>query len=180
MRLFQLFPAASLAFSLMHSSCPAAGRGTFEPGDQVLANCHEIFTQGVIKAKIDDGYTLHFPKNSGPLRCPPFRWHSEFVLPFTSVPEYRLKFFGGFKKELVFKTGETVTLRLDTDRRVVGHQATVDIDAKIADISANGAVKLDLLSANPEASATFWQWVGGNYVDLRHKALEYERKKRSD
>ncbi|OAI15495.1 hypothetical protein A1507_13785 [Methylomonas koyamae] len=169
-----------LALVFAYQPCIAAGNLAFEPGDPVLANCHEIYTKGVVKAKVDDGYTLHFPKNSGPLRCPPFRWHSEFVLPFESVPEYRLKFLGGFKKDIVFKTGETVAFRLDTDKRVVSNRATIDIDARIIDISSNGAIAVELLSTAPEAAATFWQWVGGNYVDLRHKALEMERKKRSD
>lgn len=43
----------------------------------------------------------------------------------------------------------------------------------------NGAIEVKLLSSSPEAAATFWQWVGGNYVDLRHKSLDSERSKRS-
>jgi hypothetical protein len=157
----------------------AAGKFNLEPGDAVLTNCRDIYTKGVIKAKVDDGYTVHFPKGSGPIQCPPFRWHSEFVLPYQSVPEYRLKFLGGFKRDLVFKVGEPVTFRFETDKRVVSNKATIDIEAQITDISGNGAIAVKLLSSSPEAAATFWQWVGGNYVDLRHKSLDEERAKRS-
>ena len=157
----------------------AAGKYSLEPGDAVLTNCHDIYTKGVVKAKVDDGYTVHFPKGSGPIQCPPFRWHAEFVIPFQSVPEYRLQFLGGLKRDQVFKVGETVTLRFDPDKRVLNSKAPVDIEAEIADISSNGAIAVKLLSNSPEASATFWQWVGGNYVDLRHKSLEPERAKRS-
>ncbi|WP_415880231.1 hypothetical protein ACH5Y9_02155 [Methylomonas sp. BW4-1] len=164
---------------LIQSPAFAAGKYHFEPGDAVLTNCREIYTKGVVKAKVDDGYTVHFPKGSGPIQCPPFRWHAEFVLPYQSVAEYRLKFLGGLKNDLLFKVGEPVSFRFDTDRRVVNNQATIDIDAQITDISSNGAIAVKLLSTSPEAAATFWQWVGGNYVDLRHKSLEPERAKRS-
>jgi hypothetical protein len=165
--------------ALIQSPVFAAAKYSFEPGDAVLTNCREIFTKGVVKAKVDDGYTVHFPKGSGPIQCPPFRWHAEFVLPYQSVAEYRLKFLGGLKNDLLFKVGEPVSFRFDTDRRVVNNQATIDIDAQITDISSNGAIAVKLLSTSPEAAATFWQWVGGNYVDLRHKSLETERARRS-
>jgi len=160
-------------------SAQAAGKYTLEPGDAVLTNCHDIYTKGIVKAKVDDGYTVHFPKGSGPILCPPFRWHAEFVIPFQSIPEYRLQFFGGLKRDLLFRVGETVTLRFDPDKRVVSSKAPIDIEAEITDISSNGAIAVKLLSNSPEANATFWQWVGGNYVDLRHKSLEPERAKRS-
>lgn len=168
-----------LIMALTSLGADAARQYSLEPGDAVLTNCHEIYTKGVVKAKVDEGYTVHFPKGSGPIQCPPFRWHSEFVIPFQSVAEYRLQFIGGFKKELLFKVGEPVTLHFDTDKRVVSNNAAIDIDAQITDISSNGAIAVKLLSASPDAAATFWQWVGGNYVDLRHKALELERAKRS-
>ncbi len=157
----------------------AAAVYKFEPGEEVLTNCREIYTRGVIKAQVDDGYTVHFPKNSGPINCPPFRWHKEFVLPFRSVPEYRLQFFGGLKRDIVFRVGESVTLRFDPDKRIVKRQTPIAIQAQITDISENGAVALKLLSTEPDAAATFWQMVGGNYVDLRHKALAEEIKTRS-
>lgn len=156
-----------------------AAKMNFEPGDPVLTNCHEIYTRGVVKAKVDDGYTVHFPKNAGPIQCPPFRWHAEFVLPFQSVPEYRLKFMGGLKADIVFRIGEPVTFRVETDKRIVKSKASIDIDTQITDISSNGAIAVKLLSTDPEAAATFWQWIGSNYVDLRHKFLETERSKRS-
>lgn len=165
-------------FSLHHPSARAAGNYQFEPGDTVLTNCHQIYTKGTVKAQVDDGYTIHFPKKSGPINCPPFRWHAEYVLPFQSVPEYRLQFFGGLKSAKVFRTGETVTLRFDTDKRIVQNKDTVDIEAEITDISSNGAVALKLLSSDPESAAMFWKWVGSNYVDLRHDALALERDKR--
>ncbi len=169
-----------LGFLLTFSSLSAyAAKYSLEPGDAVLTNCHDIYTRGVVKAKVDDGYTVHFPKNSGPIQCPPFRWHAEFVLPFQSVPDYRLKFLGGLKRDLVFQTGETVTFRVPTDPRVVKNKASIDIEAQITDISSNGAIAVKLLSTDPEAAATFWQWIGGNYVDLRHKYLDLERDKRA-
>lgn len=168
-----------LLLVLTQLTAEAAPRVVIEPGDMILANCHEIYSKGIVKAKVDDGYTVHFLKGSGPLHCPPFRWHAEYVLPFQSVPEYRLKFLGGFKSDLLFKVGEIVTFRFDTDKRLVNNRATVDIDAKIIDISSNGAIATQLISTSPEASVTFWQWVGGNYIDLRHKSLEGERAKRS-
>lgn len=175
---FKAFYLATILV-LCHPSVHAAGKYNLEPGDVVLTNCHEIYTKGVVKAKVDDGYTVHFPKSSGPIHCPPFRWHSEFVIPFQSVPEYRLKSLGGLKRDLVFRVGEAVTLRFDPDKRVVSTKAPVEIEAEITDISGNGAIALKLLSGNPDAAATFWQWVGGNYVDLRHKSLELEREKRA-
>lgn len=178
MTTFKFF-CLGLILALNQPIVQAAGKYNLEPGDQVLTNCHDIYTKGVVKAKVDDGYTVHFPKGSGPIQCPPFRWHAEFVIPFQSVPEYRLQFLGGLKKDLVFKVGEPVTFRFDTDKRVVNNKATIDIDAEITDISNNGAIAVKLLSNSPEAAATFWQWVGGNYVDLRHKSLETERAKRS-
>jgi hypothetical protein len=157
----------------------AAGKFQFEPGDTVLTNCHQIFTKGSVIAKVDDGYTVHFPKNSGPINCPPFRWHSEFVLPFQAVEEYRLKFLGGFKRDLVFRTGETVTLRFEADKRIVKNKAMVDIEAQITDISNIGAITVKLLSKDPESAAMFWNKIGSNYIDLRHQALDGERDKRS-
>lgn len=151
----------------------------FEPGDQVLTNCNDIYTKGKIKAKVDDGYTVEFPKSSGPIKCPPFRWHSEFVQAYQSVPEFKLKFFGGLKRDIVFRIGEKVTLRFDADKRIVQNKKTVDIDAEIMDISSNGAIAVKLLSQDSDAAVTFWQWVGTNYIDIRHKALEAEISKRS-
>ncbi len=156
----------------------AAGNYQFEPGDTVLTNCRQIYTKGTVMAKVDDGYTIHFPKNSGPINCPPFRWHAEFVLPFQSVPEYHLQFFGGLKSDQVFKVGETVTLQFEADKRIVKNKSTVDIQAQITDISNNGAIAVKLLSNDPESAAMFWQMVGSNYVDLRHDALKAERAKR--
>ena len=89
-----------------------------------------------------------------------------------------LQFYGGIKRDKLFKVGERVVLRFETDRRVVKDKATVDIDAEITDISNIGAIALKLLSTNTDAAATFWQQVGSNYIDLRHKALEVERNKR--
>ncbi|QWF69641.1 hypothetical protein KEF85_09650 [Methylomonas paludis] len=168
-----------LAGMLGFLSMPAHSDYKFVPGDEVLTNCRQIYTKGIIKTKVDDGYTVHFPKNSGPINCPPFRWHNEFVLAFKSVPEYRLQFFAGLKSDIVFRIGETVLLRFDPDKRVVKRTSPVDIEAQITDISANGAIAVKLLSTDPEAAATFWQWVGSNYIDLRHKALEAEIAKRS-
>lgn len=157
----------------------AAPKLSLEPGEAVLTNCRDIYTKGTIKAKVDEGYTVHFPKGSGPIQCPPFRWHAEFVIPYQSVPDYQLQFLGGFKKPITFRVGETVTFRYETDRRVVPDKAMVDIDAQITDISRNGAIAVKLLSTSTDASATFWQFIGGNYVDLRHKSLQFERDKRS-
>lgn len=167
-----------IALSLFSSNAHSAGNYRFEPGDTVLTNCHQIYTKGTVKAQVDDGYTIHFPKKSGPINCPPFRWHAEYVLPFQSVQEYRLQYFGGMKKGPVFRVGETVTLRFDADKRIVQNKDTVDIQAEITDISDNGAVALKLLSTDPESAAMFWKWVGSNYVDLRHDALAVERDKR--
>jgi hypothetical protein len=173
-----LFAAAML--SLQQSDLHAAGKYRFEPGDVVLTNCHEIYTKGVIKAKVDDGYTVEFPKNSGPNRCPPFRWHAEFVLPFQSVQEYHLKFMGGFKADIPFRVGEKVTFKLETDKRIVKDKNSMDVEAEITDISDIGAIAVKLLDSNtPDAGATFWQWIGTNYVDLRHKSLDAERSRRS-
>jgi hypothetical protein len=167
-----------LSAFLFSAAAVSAGNYRFEPGDTVLTNCHEIYTKGVVNAQVDDGYTIHFPKKSGPINCPPFRWHAEFVLPFESVPEYHLQYFGGIKKDKVFRVGETVTLRFDADKRIVQDKNTVDIQAQITDISSNGAVALKLISSDPESAAMFWKWVGSNYVDLRHDALAMEREKR--
>lgn len=176
-RCYLLLTGAMLAFNV---AAYAAGNDQFEPGDAVLTNCHQIYTKGSVKAKVDDGYTIHFPKNSGPINCPPFRWHAEFVLPYQSVPEYRLKFLGGFKQDLLFRTGEKVTMTFDADKRVVKNKAVVDVEAEIIDISSIGAIAVKLVGNDPDAAATFWKWVGGNYIDLRHKALEGERRKRSN
>ncbi len=178
MRAFKVF-CLVFVLAFYHLPVQAVGKYNLESGAVVLTNCHDIYTKGIVKAKVDDGYTVHFPKASGPIHCPPFRWHSEFVIPFQSVPEYRLKSLGGLKRELVFKVGEAVTLRFDPDKRVVSTKAPIDIEAEITDISGNGAIAVKLLSNNPEAAATFWQWVGGNYVDLRHRSLELERDKRA-
>lgn len=178
MRMFN-YCCLGLLLSLHGLSAEAKPKYNLEPGEAVLTNCHEIYTKGVVKAKVDDGYTVHFPKGSGPIQCPPFRWHAEFVVPFQSVAEYRLQFFGGLKKELLFKVGEPVTFRFDADKRVVNNKSKIEIEAEITDISDNGAIAVKLLSNSPEAAATFWQWVGGNYVDLRHPSLEAERAKRS-
>lgn len=168
-----------LLLTLAQPWAVAAPKLSLEPGEAVLTNCRDIYTKGTIKAKVDEGYTVHFPKGSGPIQCPPFRWHAEFVIPYQSVPDYQLQFLGGFKKPITFRVGETVTFRYETDRRVVPDKALVDIDAQITDISRNGAIAVKLLSTNTAASATFWQFIGGNYVDLRHKSLQFERDKRS-
>jgi hypothetical protein len=159
-------------------STPVLSAYKFAPGEEVLTNCHEIYTKGKIKAQVDDGYTVEFPKNSGPIKCPPFRWHAEFVSGFQSVPEYRLKFFGGLKNDIVFRKGETVDLQFEGDKRLV-KKALINIEAEITDISSNGAIAVKLLSQDPDAATTFWQWVGSNYIDLRHKALNVERDKRA-
>ena len=156
----------------------AAPRFNFAPGETVLTNCRQIYTKGSVIAKVDEGYTVHFAKGSGPIQCPPFRWHWEFVLPFQSVQEYSLQFLGGLKKPILFKVGETVTFRVEPDKRIV-NKPWVGIEAQITDISANGAIAVKLLSQETDAAATFWQLIGGNYVDLRHKILEYERDRRS-
>jgi len=160
------------------TAAAAAGNYRFAPGDTVLTNCRSIYTKGVVKAQVDDGYTIHFPKRSGPINCPPFRWHAEFVLPFQSVPEYRLKFFGGLKRDLVFKVGENVTFQFPADKRIIQNQTDVTIDAQITDISDVGAIAVKLVSSEPEAAAMFWQMIGSNYVDLRHEALALERNRR--
>jgi hypothetical protein len=173
------FGCLAAILALTQASAEAAKRYPIEPGDVILANCHEIYSKGIVKAKVDDGYTVDFPKGSGPLHCPPFRWHAEYVLPFQSVPEYRLTFFGGLKNDALFRIGDIVTFRFQTDKRIVNGKAMVDIEAKITDISSNGAIATKLISTSPDASATFWQWVGGNYIDLRHPSLDAERAKRS-
>lgn len=178
MHILKVFGLGLFSFLYLSTSL-AAGKFNLEPGDVVLTNCHEIYTKGVIKAKVDEGYTVHFPKSSGPIRCPPFRWHAEFVIPFNSVPEYRLQFLGGFKRDLIFKVGETVTFRFEPDKRLIKSKSPVSIEARITDISGNGAIAVKLLSENPDAAVTFWQWVGENYVDLRHESLAWERDKRS-
>lgn len=177
MRLSYLF-SVTAALCLFSISAGAAQTYQFEPGDTVLTNCRQIYTKGTVKAKVDEGYTIHFPKNSGPINCPPFRWHAEFVLPYQSVPEYRLQFFGGLKKDLVFRLGETVTMRFEADKRIVQNKDSVDIEAEITDISSNGAIAVKLLSKDPASAAMFWKWVGSNYVDLHHPALQVERDKR--
>ena len=156
----------------------AAPRFDFAPGETVLTNCRQIYTKGSVIAKVDEGYTVHFPKGSGPIQCPPFRWHWEFVQPFQSVQEYKLQFLGGLKKPLLFRVGETVMFRVEPDKRIV-NKPWVDIEAQITDISANGAIAVKLLSKETDAAATFWQLIGGNYVDLRHKILDHERDRRS-
>ena len=177
MKLFKML-CFGFVLSIIQLSTHAAGKYNLAPGDIVLTNCHDIYTKGIVKAKVDDGYTVHFPKGSGPIQCPPFRWHNEFVIPFQSVPEYRLQFLGGLKRDLLFRVGETVILRFDPDKRVVNSKIPINIEAEITDISSSGAIAVKLLSSSPEASATFWQWVGGNYIDLRHKSLEQERARR--
>jgi hypothetical protein len=52
---------------IIHIPAYAAAKYNLESGDVVLTNCRNIYTKGVIKAKVDDGYTVHFPKNSGPI-----------------------------------------------------------------------------------------------------------------
>ena len=177
MRLNYLFFFISI-FCLTSISVQAAGNYQFEPGDTILTNCHQIFTKGTVKAKVDDGYTIHFPKKSGPINCPPFRWHAEFVLPYQSVPEYRLQFFAGLKRDIVFRIGEKVSMRFDADKRIIQNKNSVDIEAEITDISSNGAIAVKLLTTDPQSAAMFWQWVGSNYIDLRHESLAVERDKR--
>ncbi len=167
-------------FYLMTPITQAGNKIQFEPGDTVLTNCHQIFTKGTVKAKVDNGYTIHYPKKSGPINCPPFRWHADYVLPFESIQEYKLQFFGGLKNALVFRVGETVTLRFDADKRIVPDKNQVDIQTEIIDISSNGAIAVKLLSTDPGESAMFWKWVGSNYIDLNHDALKVERDKRSN
>lgn len=166
-----------LSTLLIINPLQAAPRFDFSPGETVLTNCRQIYTKGTVIAKVDEGYTVHFTKGSGPIQCPPFRWHWEFVSPFQSVREYSLTFLGGLKKPQVFRVGETVVFRVEPDKRIV-NKPYVDIEAEITDISANGAIAVKLLSKDTEAGATFWQLIGGNYVDLRHKILEYERSRR--
>ena len=160
-------------------STPVFSAYKFSPGEEVLTNCHEIYTKGKVKAQVDDGYTIEFPKNSGPIKCPPFRWHAEYVSGFQSVPEYHLKFFGGFKNDIVFRKGETVVLQLEGDKRLVKSKVLINIEAEITDISNSGAIAVKLLSKDTDAATTFWQWVGSNYIDLRHDALKSEIDKRS-
>ena len=163
---------------LLSASSYAASDYKFAPGDTVLTNCRQIYTKGTVKAKVDEGYTIHFSKKSGPINCPPFRWHAEFVLPFQSVPEYRLQFFGGLKDDMIFRVGETVNLQFDADKRIIKNKSRVDIAAQITDISDIGAIAVKLLSTDPESAAMFWKMLGNNYIDLRHDALEAERNKR--
>lgn len=169
----------ALILSFFFASTATAKRYEIEPGEIILANCQGIYSKGVVKAKVDDGYTVHFLKGSGPLHCPPFRWHADYVVPFQSVSEYRLKMLGGLRSDQVFKVGEIVTFHFETDKRLVNNQAAVDIEAKITDISSNGAIATQLISTSPAAGVTFWQWVGGNYIDLNHKSLDRERSKRA-
>ncbi|MBS3963742.1 MAG: hypothetical protein KGZ80_04450 [Methylomonas sp.] len=157
----------------------AAALSLFAPGDIVLTNCRQIYSKGSVIAPVDEGYTIHFPKDSGPINCPPFRWHHEFVVPFQSVTDYRLKFFGGLKDDIVFRTGETVILTFDADPRVVKSRKQVEVEARITDISHIGAIAVELISRDAEGAAMFWQWVGRNYIDVRHKALEAEIDRRS-
>ncbi len=70
-------------------------------------------------------------------------------------------------------------LRRQLSAGITNNVETRNLD-QITDISSNGAIAVKLVSTDPEAAATFWQWIGGNYVDLRHKYLERERSKRSD
>lgn len=178
MNLFRVICLLAMVSQQLFNTAFATGNYQFEPGDTVLTNCRQIFTKGTVIAKVDDGYTVHFPKKSGPINCPPFRWHAEFVHPFQSVSEYRLQFFGGLKQELVFKVGENVTFQFEADKRIIRDIDTVDIEAQIVDISDNGAIAVKLLSSDPMSAAMFWKMIGSNYVDLRHKSLNYERSKR--
>ena len=73
MKLLQFFLLRLYSYLL---STPVFSGYKFIPGEEVLTNCHEIYTKGKIKAQVDDGYTVEFPKNSGPIKCPPFRWHA--------------------------------------------------------------------------------------------------------
>ena len=180
----KLIKILGLGLAVMSVSVIAAPENAFEPGDQVLTNCHQIYTKGVIQGKVEDGYRVHFDKSARPIRCPPFRWHSEFVEPFGSVSEYQLNvkgkgFFAG-NKVVEFKVGEPVTLWLEPDKRMVKNSKPVAIQAEITDISAIGAIAVNLTSTDPVAVATFWQWVGTNYVDLNHEALAAERQKRAE
>ncbi len=173
------FPILLSVFCLSFSYAQAAGKIQFEPGDEVLTNCHQIYTKGTVKSRVDNGYTIHFPKKSGPINCPPFRWHADYVLPFESVAEYKIQFLGGFKNALTFRVGEGVTLEFEADKRIVPNKKRVTIAAEITDISSNGAIAVKLLSNDPGESAMFWKWVGSNYIDLNHEALKAERDKRS-
>jgi hypothetical protein len=96
MKVFKTFCFVIIAM-LDYQSVIAAPKIEFQSGDTVLTNCRDIYTKGSVIAKVDDGYTVKFPKGSGPIQCPPFRWHNEFVLPFQSVSEYQLQFLGDRK-----------------------------------------------------------------------------------
>ncbi len=174
--------ALALTCCLISTTSIAANRYNFEPGDPVLTNCNQIYSKGVVKSKVVDGYVIHFDKHSRPIRCPPFRWAFEFVLPYGSVNEYsftaKAEGFFGKSKEIVFKVGEPVTFMLKTDPRIEKLLKAVDVQAEITDISGIGAIAVKPLSTEPSAVAAFWQWIGTNYVDVNHDALAKERETR--
>lgn len=173
-----------LAVAGLQGSVYAETRIDYAVGEDVLVNCRSIHTRGTVKTKVDQGYIVQFPKNSGPLQCGPYRWDHQFVSHFKSVAEYPLQFkesgMLGKSRDLLFKVGETVTLRLDRDKRVLGTKEPIDIEAEIVDISDVGAVALRLLSSDRHAGVTFNQWIGTNYIDLRHDAFKPERAKRAN
>jgi hypothetical protein len=82
------------------------------------------------------------------------------------------------KRDIVFRTGESVLLRFAPNKRIIKSKTPVDIETEITDVNSNGAIAVKLLSKDPDAGATFWQWVGSNYIDLRHQALDAERGKK--
>ena len=68
------FGCLAAILALTQASAEAAKRYPIEPGDVILANCHEIYSKGIVKAKVDDGYTVDFPKGSGPLHRQKMNW----------------------------------------------------------------------------------------------------------
>ena len=128
-------------------------------------------------------FVVEFAPKSRPIRCPPFRWHHEFLEPFVSIKEYRLiRQASGFfdsDENILFKVGETVTIQLEPDRRMMGVNGVVDIKAKITDIANNGSIAVKRLNDGPLIESAFVSWLGTNYIDLRHKALDFERDQRS-
>lgn len=174
-----------LALYLSHFTAVAKDsyEGMFQIDDQVLTNCHLIYTQGKIQQKATEGFVIEFPPKSRPIRCPPFRWHHEFLVPFVSVKEYRLvrKATGFFDSDenILFKLGETVTIQLEPDSRMMGSSGPVDIKAEITDIANNGSIAVKRLNDGPLIESAFVTWMGTNYIDLRHEALDFERSQRS-
>lgn len=181
------FNIINLGFVLFLNSYMAVSKesyeGMFQIGDEVLTNCHQIFTRGIIERKATEGFVVEFARKSRPIRCPPFRWHHEFLEPFVAVKEYRLitKASGFFDSDenILFKVGEAVTIQLEPDSRMMGVNGLVDIKAEITDIANNGSIAVKRLNEGPLIESAFVTWLGTNYIDLRHAALEFERDQRS-